>query len=355
MLTAAILITAGYLGLEYRNGGTDPVAAQPQSSSATSLGPAAGQSAPASAPALQFSIPPLPSMSASGSAGASASPTSKLAGDRSAPGGPGGFPGPGNTGVPPGTQLATYSGPCTVTKNGTEITGKLVNCDPLQIRAQNVVISKSKVKGTVYATEHTPYSFTLEDSEVDAGMWQGPAVLNTNMTIRRSNIHGGATAVICSSNCDIRDSWLHGQLMPEGVDWHLGGFLANDTGANGRSDVTLVHNTIACDAKTNSVGGGCSGNVNLFPDFGPVSGVTVRNNFFAASVDISYCVYGGTAKGKAYDSGVKEIVFEGNVFARGKNRKCGGYGPVTSFNTALPGNVWKNNVWEDGTTVPPAN
>lgn len=347
VLGAVVLAAAGYLAVQYRSPApVTPVAANPSGVPAEGVATAPAASPP---PSLSPSIPAKPLPSASASASAPAKPAK--------PGKPktGGFPGAHNTGVPAGVTLSGYSGPCTITKNNTTIVGKRVGCDPLLINAKNVVIRDSLIKGTLTTTEHTDYSFTLEDSEVAAGMWQGPAVLSTNMTIRRANIHGGATAVICSYNCDIRDSWLHGQLMPDGVDWHLGGFLGNDTGKSGRSDITLVHNTIICDKATNSVGGGCSGNINLFPDFGPVSGVLIKNNFLGASPHISYCLYGGTATGKAYDSGVRDIVVEDNVFARGTNRKCGGYGPVTSFNTELPGNRWSNNIWEDGKPVAPAN
>jgi hypothetical protein len=341
VLTAATFVVAGYLIIQYRDSGDGKAVFAAADAPATTPAPAASGPRPSkTSPSVPSS--PTPSKKPSSKSGKPAT-------------GKGGFPGSHNTGVPDGVNLAAYSGPCTITKNNTAVTGKLVNCDPFLIQAKNVTISKSKINGTLTTTEASAFSFTLEDSEVNAGMWQGPAVLSTNMTIRRSNIHGGATAVTCAANCDIRDSWLHGQLIPSDVDWHLGGFLANDTDGSGRSNVTLVHNTIVCDARTNPVGGGCSGNVNLFPDFGPVSGVVIRNNYFGASVDISYCVYGGTSKGKAYESGVRDIVFEDNVFQRGKNRKCGGYGPVTSFNTGLPGNRWRNNVWEDGATVPPAN
>jgi hypothetical protein len=346
VLAAAVLLAAGFLINQYRASEGTPVSAT------GSVAPSDAVSAtPTSTPGAVPSVSSVPSASVAKAPQASLGQTTREETTTA-----GGFPGPNNTGVPAGTQLTAYSGPCTVTKNGFEVTGKTINCDPFLIRAQDVVIRKSLIKGTLTTTEASNYSFTLEDSEVAAGMWQGPAVLSTNMTIRRSDIHGGATAVTCADNCDIRDSWLHGQLIPDGVDWHLGGFLANDTGDGGRSNVTLIHNTIVCDAKTNSAGGGCSGNVNLFPDFGPVSGITIRNNLLGASPDISYCIYGGATAGKAHTSGVRDIVIENNVFQRGRNGKCGGYGPVTSFNSDLPGNRWKNNTWQgDGKPVAPAN
>ncbi|MBO3743299.1 hypothetical protein [Actinoplanes flavus] len=352
VLGVAVLAAAGYVAIQYRDtdGGGPLVAGSPNAPADGAPATAVTPSAPAGSlpPSLSASAA---TASASASGPASPSPSKTTAAKPST----GGFPGAHNTGVPAGTNLTRYSGPCTVTANRTVVTGKIINCDPFLINARDVVIRKSLIKGTLTTTEGTGFSFTLEDSEVAAGMWQGPAVLSTNMTIRRSDIHGGQTSVSCYANCDIRDSWLHGQLLKDGTDWHLGGFLANDTNGNGRSNVTLIHNTIVCDAASNSAGGGCSGNVNLFPDFGPVSGIVIRNNFLGASEHVSYCLYGGSEENKQYNDGVRDIVVENNVFERGSNRKCGGYGPVTSFDTKLPGNRWTGNIWSDGKPVPPAN
>jgi hypothetical protein len=263
-----------------------------------------------------------------------------------------GFPNAGNTGVPPGTGLTNYTGSCTITTNNLVIDAKVINCD-VSIRATGVVIKRSKINGQVNTNEGTSYSFTLQDSEADAGVVQGAVVGTTNMTIIRSNIHGGATSVYCYSNCTVRDSYLHGQRLPAGVDWHLGTFLANDNGNDpaGRTNAHLVHNTLICDAQPNSSDGGCSGNVNLFGDFGPVTSVTVDNNFFGANTGISYCVYGGSSTSKPYQP--DHIVIINNVFQRGSNRKCGAYGPVAGFDTGRPGNIWSNNVWDDQSAVPP--
>ena len=34
---------------------------------------------------------------------------------------------------------------------------------------------------------------------------------------------------------------------------------------------------------------------------------------------------------------------------------CAAYGPVTNFDSNAAGNVWSNNVYDDGTVVAPAN
>ena len=60
---------------------------------------------------------------------------------RDTPGGSDGrggcFPGPDNTGVPVGTVLTPYTGPCTITVANTVIDSKIISCE-LLIRANNV-------------------------------------------------------------------------------------------------------------------------------------------------------------------------------------------------------------------------
>jgi hypothetical protein len=291
-------------------------------------------------------------------AGLGAGPSRTAGPRRSASAGPAdrgaasGFPGPRNTGVPAGTSLSAYRGPCTITTSNAVIDRKIVDCD-LAIKAKGVVIRRSKINGRIDSVEESPYSFTLEDSEVDAGVRQLAAVGTTNMTVVRSDIRGGVTSAYCWANCTIRDSWLHGQRLPDGADWHLGGFLANDDGTAGRTNATLVHNTIVCDATPNGADGGCSGDVNLFGDFGRISHVTVDNNLLGANTGISYCLYGGSSGGKPHSGEAEHIVVVNNVFQRGSNGKCGAHGPVTAFDASRPGNRWGANVWDNGGAVRP--
>lgn len=266
-----------------------------------------------------------------------------------------GFPGPSDTGVPPGTTLRPYNGPCVITQNGTVIDASLVTCD-LVVFAADVVISKSKIVGRVVLDTDRPgsqkWSATLVDSEVDAGVVQLAAVSAGNMTILRANIHGGQTSVQCGELavfCVVRDSWLHGQQIPVGADWHLGGFLSN-----GGRNVELTHNTVLCEPLPTGRDGGCTGDINLLGDFAAVSHVTITGNLLAANVGNSYCTYGGDAASKKFPH-ADNVVYRDNVFERGTNGMCGGYGPVSSFNDRGPGNVWQNNRWNDGALVMPAD
>src|SRR5262245_13836753 len=137
------------------------------------------------------------------------------------PGGPDGtgacWPGPNNTGVPIGTMLTPYTGSCALSTAGLVIDSQTVNWD-LNIRAANVTIKYSKIKGTVILDTDVPgsnaWSFTLQDSEVDGGQVQLSAVGWGNLRIIRSNIYGGQNSVQCeekSASCLVQDSYLHGQ------------------------------------------------------------------------------------------------------------------------------------------------
>lgn len=268
---------------------------------------------------------------------------------------PTGWPGPTTTGVPPGTTLTPYAGACLITTAGTVIDGKTVDCD-LEIHAANVVIENSKVNGLVFLDADLPgadqWSFTLQDSEVNGGPVQRAVVSDGNMTVLRSNIYGGETAVHCSENavsCVVRDSWLHGQYLPDDQPWHLGGFQSN-----GGTGIEIRHNSIVCDHAANSIGEGCTGDLNLIPDFAVVSNATIDDNRFGANLDASFCTYGGDKSTSPYPK-ADHVAYTNNVFARGTNQLCGTYGPVAGFDVNGTGNQWVNNTWEDdGSPVEPA-
>ncbi|OJY44378.1 hypothetical protein [Pseudonocardia sp. 73-21] len=242
-----------------------------------------------------------------------------------------------------------------ITQDSTVIDSSLVTCD-LVIFAAKVVISRSKIMGQVVLDTDRPgsqrWSATLVDSEVDAGVVHEAAVSSGNMTILRADIQGGQTSVQCGELavfCTVRDSWLHGQQIPAGADWHLGGFLSN-----GGRNIELTHNTVHCEPQPTGKDGGCTGDINLLGDFAPVSHVTITGNLLAANVGNSYCTYGGDASSKKFPH-ADNVVYRDNVFERGTNGMCGGYGPVSSFNDRGPGNLWVNNTWDDGQPVVPAD
>ena len=246
------------------------------------------------------------------------------------------FPDPTRTGVPSGTALTRYPGPCTITAANTVIDARTVTCD-LSIRAPGVVVKRSRVTGTVTTTDDGSSSVTIQDSEITGG-GVSDVVRGTGLTVLRSTVRGGTTSVHCIADCVVRDSSLNS-------------FLANDDGPRGRTNAVLTHNTIACSGAPGSADAGCSGDVKLFADFGPLSGITFEGNLFGASTATAYCVFGGSNASKPHTA--DHITFVDNVFQRGSNGRCGGYGPVTDFDPGRPGNRWSGNTWDDGTPISP--
>jgi hypothetical protein len=253
-----------------------------------------------------------------------------------------GFPGPDNTGVPKGTVLTPYDGPCEITEPDMVIDARSVSCD-LFVMAPGVRITRST---TGRIDVDTPgASLTIEDSLVDAGKWKGPAIGFSDVTARRVDIRGGQSSVQCTPNCLIEGSWLHDQYMQPGQPQHLGGFLSN-----GGHDVTLRHNTIVCDVKDNEFGGGCTGDAQIFAEFSPLARFTFERNLFLATPG-GFCTSFGFNPGKEFGDSPTFIVVTGNVWARGNNGKCAVYGPTTSFDPKGKGNVWGGNLWEDGSVM----
>src|SRR5262245_32337124 len=121
------------------------------------------------------------------------------------------WPGPGNTGVPAGTVLTTYTGSCNITVANTIIDSKIVNCD-LVIRAANVVIRKSEIHGSVNGLEGTGSSYMLMDSLVtNPARSDCLCVGSDNFVVSRSEIRGAYREIYCRRNCVVTDTWVHGQ------------------------------------------------------------------------------------------------------------------------------------------------
>jgi hypothetical protein len=250
-----------------------------------------------------------------------------------------------STGVPAGTSLTDYTGPCTIDIANSVIDAKVVNCD-LSIRAAGVTITRSKINGSVANDEESHgYSFTISDSEVDLGQKAGTGLGAVDFIALRVHVTGGNRSVHCFRNCTVEDSYVHGQYTDEAGKAH-------ESGIRMGSGATIKHNTIACDAPAVPPDGGCSAGLTGYGDFAPVANNLIENNLFKASTG-GFCAYGGSDRGKPYSAQTRGIVYRDNVFERGPTGKCGQYGPIASFDSSRPGNVWSRNTWDDGSIVPP--
>lgn len=302
---------------------------------------------------LALSLLAIPSCSSESTLGAEG----ECSGARHTPGGPdnwgGCWPGPENTGVPEGTPLTDYDGPCTITADDTVIDAKTVHCD-LSIQAANVTITRSRILGSVATSEEsTGFSFSISDSEIDVGEQAGTGLGAVNYTATRVHITGGNRSVLCWHDCTVTDSYVHGQFRDDSG-------VAHESGMRMSSNTTYRHNTIVCDAPDVPPDAGCSADLTGYGDFGVVENNTIDKNLFGASTG-GFCAYGGSSQGKPYSDGTHHIVFTDNVFQRGSvlsdhgEYVCGHYGAITSFDVDAPGNVWTNNTFDDGTVVEASN
>jgi hypothetical protein len=93
-----------------------------------------------------------------------------------------GYPTPETTGVPEGTVLTDYTGPCDIYTPDLVIDSKTINCPDFRIMTTGVVITNSLINGSIRVGTQDDYEptvisdpegddpirLTIEDSEIDA-------------------------------------------------------------------------------------------------------------------------------------------------------------------------------------------
>ncbi|WP_031223515.1 right-handed parallel beta-helix repeat-containing protein, partial [Agrococcus pavilionensis] len=205
------------------------------------------------------------------------------------------------------------------------------------------------INGTIHSASSSA-SFAMIDSEVHMPPVTGTGVGDSNFVLTRVEVTGGNRSVNCAADCTVQDSYLHGQYTDHrGID-HAS---AIRMGANS----TIRNNTITCEAAPVLPDAGCSAALTGYGDFGVVQNNIIDGNLIDGGPDgsMGFCAYGGSTPGKPFSEGVNNIRFTNNVFMRGPSGKCGIWGPIVAFDAAAPGNVWSNNLWEDGAVAPSAN
>ena len=251
------------------------------------------------------------------------------------------FPDAATTGVPPGTSLTPYTGPCRITRPGTVIEARTVDCN-LTVEAPGVEIRDTVVNGSVANGEASHgLGFTITDSEVRLGDHPGTGIGAVDFTAQRVEVTGGNRSVYCLRGCTIRDSWVHGQFTDRSG-------VAHESGIRMGADTTIVHNTIACDAPMVPPDAGCSAGLTGYGDLGVIERVLVQDNRFVTTPGAT-CAYGGATADKSLSNHIR---FIGNVFERGPHRSCGVWAAIMDFDPTAPGNVWSGNRWDDGRPFP---
>lgn len=273
---------------------------------------------------------------------------------------PTGFPGASNTGVPAGTILTAYTGPCTIKVPDTVIDARSINCKQLIIATHGVIITRSWVTGTADPViSVSGGDLNISDSTISAAV-NTTGLGDNNWTGTRLNISGGNRGANCDNHCTLKKSWLHGNRVSGTT--HASGLRAGQfTTADG--------NTLNCDAPADN----CSADLTGYPDFAPTMHWTITNNLFVAQHHGGgyFCAYGGNSSGPANDrkpfwgdpTNATYIQFQGNTFQRGASftvngtvvkGKCGGYSdssPFADYDKNKVGFVFDQNHYDDGTLI----
>jgi hypothetical protein len=276
----------------------------------------------------------------------------------------GAFPGAYNTGVPHGLpgdtrpkiidnpkNLPAYTGPMTITQDGTVIDGKKVT-GRLVIQAKNVVIKNSYLsnnmgadsENNVVQTKNDSANLLIQDSEIeginDISGGGTPAVSRTGYTLLRVNVHGSGDLTRIDGRGTIQDSWLHD---PQGES-----SLGNPDGqhhdviqSTNATYIRILHNTLHNAYNQTS-------NILLKADIGTISDVIVDGNLMNGGGYTFYWYDGGNYK-------ISNGRVTNNRFMRqaggGVWPKGGYYGTHAINATTNP--TWTNNVWDDtGAQIP---
>lgn len=258
----------------------------------------------------------------------------------------GAWPDGTNTGVPAGTALTAYAGPCTITTASTVIDAKVITCAQLVIKANGVRVTRSSIAGSADpAVAVSGGDLTISDSTIVAAV-NTTGLGDNNWTGIRLNVSGGNRGANCDNRCTLQDSWLHGQRVSGTT--HASGLRAGQF-------TTAVHNTLNCEAPADN----CSADLTGYPDFAPTHDWTITGNLFIAQHlgGGYFCSYGGATKGKPYSTdpaNAVNIQFRNNTYQHGPGGWCGGYpdgAPISDYDTSRPGWVWSGNVWDSGEPV----
>lgn len=249
--------------------------------------------------------------------------------------------------MPAGTALTTYTGPCTVASAGYVIDKKIVNCN-LRVLGKGVKITRSQVNGSIFADSGSSGgSFDISDSDVRLGNFPGTGLGDGNFTALRVHVTGGNRSINCYENCRVESSYVHDQFRDNTGTFH-------ESGIRMGSNAIIRGNTVGCTAPDVPPDAGCSAAITGYGDFDIVQKNTIEGNLILADSG-AYCAYGGSTKGKPFSAGVNNIKFVDNIWQKGSSGRCGWGGPITSFDSNAPGNEWRNNVYDDGRPVSPAN
>ncbi|MCL4293800.1 MAG: hypothetical protein KJ056_12355 [Acidimicrobiia bacterium] len=259
----------------------------------------------------------------------------------------GGSPTAASTGWrPTGVSLAPYSGPCLITVAGTVIDGKDLACSTLEVRADNVRISRSRIRasGDFAILFRSGTGLVVSESEVTStspgAADRAIALWGADATVQDSYVHGTRRGIELGNGARILGNYVDDFV--NNSDAHATAILSS----GGTRNVVISGNTLGCG--TNH----CSSAISLYPQNfagGPNDDIVIDGNLLNGG---GFCTYLGytPAEGERPNTNIRVT---DNVFGNKYYPRCGQYGPVASW-TPPPtgtGNVWSGNTDASGGPV----
>ena len=195
---------------------------------------------------------------------------------------PAGFPTAATTGVPTGTTLTAYTGPMTITTNGTVIDGKIIS-GTLLIKAANVTIQNCKIVNDGFWGVDASFSqaigtFTIQDCDIIGPGLSGPSdsgVVGSG-NFFRNDISQFQNGILLQEGASVvRGNYIHDLSAPADPDPHLDGM-----GVQGGQDGVLIEdNTIIARDTSDII---------IKDDFGPINNVTITAQFSGRARGLQY-------------------------------------------------------------------
>ncbi len=215
---------------------------------------------------------------------------------------PSGFPDSTTTGVPAGTALTAYTGPMTITKDGTVIENQIIN-GSLQINAANVVIKNCSISyNGVWGidAEHAT-NIVIQDCDIVGPGYGGLAnsgILGSG-TFLRNDISKSENGIALTDGAStVKGNFIH-DLQNGAKDPHYDG-IAVQGGQNG---VLIEGNTII---------GRDTSNIFIQNYWGPISNVVINHNYLAG--DPGYSIY---VEGRFNTGPTTGVSITNNVIVKG--------------------------------------
>ncbi|GAB3041640.1 hypothetical protein GCM10027052_24300 [Parafrigoribacterium mesophilum] len=245
------------------------------------------------------------------------------------------------TGVPKSVTLKRYTGPMTITRSGTVLDGYAID-GVLHVRAPHVTIRNSRINGRIDTGDQNAYPGTMIQrvdivgpyDKIDDGGYA--AVGYTGFTCDGCRVRGWGKGFALVADVVIKNSWVH-DIIVHG-DPADGGSHNEAIISLGGNNFTIVNNRLDAGDAPN-----VSASLALYGQLAPISNVLVQGNLFNGG---GYCVYAGDSTSHR----ASNTRFVDNVFGSRYGPHCGGYGPATAFEPGH-GNLWKGNVFQDGSAV----